>query len=422
MLHMNFAGGISGFNLASFFALCWTGIMLAAFLPASQAYLFTEFLGIDVSRHGTVGGSLAFWGEVAFVIVAGLCGALSDRIGRRPIMAFAFALMAVGVYFYSRATALSDVYIGRVVFAGGAACYSVMIVSIIADYAQNDSRGKLTGAQGIFNGLGAMAAVLLFVKLPEIFQARGMEPVAAGQAMYTGVLASALLASLIAFFGLKKDTAASSGHVRFVDIFREGIRAAKNQRVLIAYAAAFVSRGNIAIVGTFFILWLTNYGSSTGMDRAEAFAKGGMLVGVTQFCALLSAPVFGILADRVDRVTALMISLAAAAIGYGSTYFVTDPFGVQMFLCAAVIGIGEIGTIITSSTLIAEEAPERSRGAVIGFFSLCGAIGIMAAAKIGGYLFDNWHPTGPFVLFAILAMLALIWAFFVTLSGRSVSR
>ena len=90
MLEMNFQQGVTPLHLWAFFPLCWTGIMLAAFMPASQAYLFTEFLDVPFKDHGKLGGSLAFWGEIVFLIVAGIWGALSDRIGRRRVIATAF--------------------------------------------------------------------------------------------------------------------------------------------------------------------------------------------------------------------------------------------------------------------------------------------------------------------------------------------
>jgi MFS family permease len=71
-----------------------------------------------------------------------------------------------------------------------------------------------------------------------------------------------------------------------------------------------------------------------------------------------------------------------------------------MYIAAAMVAAGEMAANIASISLIGYEAPERSRGAVIGVFSLCGAVGIAVVAAIGGWLFDNWKPVGPFVYMA----------------------
>ena len=413
LLGMNFQSGIKYLHVWTFFSLCWAGIMLLSFLPTSQAYLFTEFLDVPTEDHGKLGGDLAFFGEIVFLLVAGLWGALSDKIGRRKIMAFAFAFMAIGLLFYSRADSVSDLYWGRLIFALGSAAYSVMILAIVADYALDDSRGKLTGWLGVFNGLGAVAALLFFAKLPQIMVDRGMGPIEAGQFMYSVVIGITVIITIIAWFGLRKNEVIVTEHKsKFSETLIEGIRAGRKPRILLAYAAGFISRGNLTIVGTFFILWVSNHGSELGMDRAEAFARGGAIVAIAQSSALFAAPVFGILSDRLDRVTALMIALMFSAAGYCGTYFISDPFSLSMYACAALIGVGEVAVIITSAVLIAEEAPDKIRGAVIGFFTLCGALGIMVAAKMGGYLFDGWKPAAPFILFGVFALVVCIWAMF----------
>ena len=39
------------------------------------------------------------------------------------------------------------------------------------------------------------------------------------------------------------------------------------------------------------------------------------------------------------------------------------------------IGLAEVGCVITSGVLIAQQAPERIRGSIIGIFNLVGAVG-----------------------------------------------
>jgi len=79
--------------------------------------------------------------------------------------------------------------------------------------------------------------------------------------------------------------------------------------------------------------------------------------------------------------------------------------------------MGEISANLASLTLIGSEAPVKGRGAVIGLFSLCGAIGILLVAKIGGTLSGIYGPVAPFVLVAsanatvlLLSLLVLFYA------------
>jgi MFS family permease len=192
---------------------------------------------------------------------------------------------------------------------------------------------------------------------------------------------------------------------------REGIAEARRPVIALAYAASFVARGNLAVVGTFFTLWAALYGTSElGLTSAEAISKGGIILAISYTASLLSAPLFGILSDRVNRVTALAVSLLVGAVGYGSTYFLEDPFSVQTIISLILIGMAEVGCIITSGVLIAEQAPDRLRGSVVGVFTLTGAIGILIASVVGGYLFDHWMKTGPFVFFGAISAVVLVWA------------
>jgi MFS family permease len=195
---------------------------------------------------------------------------------------------------------------------------------------------------------------------------------------------------------------------------QKGMQAAKDPGIALAYGASFIARGNVALVGTFFTLWLKQYGIiELDLSSAEALAKAGMMLGIAQAIALLSAPVFGIMTDRINRTTALIITLVVSVAGYMGTYFITDPYASGMLICAALIGMAEVGCIITSAVLIAQQTPVNIRGSVMGFFNLAGGVGILIGAVAGGWLFDNWLPQGPFVFIGGVAFLVLIWALLV---------
>lgn len=403
-------------NLIGFYGACFAGILLSTFMPQMQPYVLSEFLHIPEKEQGVMSGNIAFWGEIAIIIAAGFWGTMSDKVGRRHVMAVSFVIMAIGVAGFPFAQSYSHLIFFRIIFGIGVAAFSCMTITIMADYVNDRSRGKATGFLGLANGFGAMTTVFIILRLPSIFQARGMDPHTAGMTTYFIIAGVSLLFAVWMWLSLKKHdaTTVQASSDSFWQITKKGLAAGRDHGVALSYAAAFVSRGNLAIVGTFFTLWLANYGTSElGLSRADALARGGLIVGIAQGVTLIGAPLFGILSDRLARVDALIISLLVSFIGYGGTFFVDDPFSSQMIICAIFIGLGEVGVIITSAVLIAQQTPSEIRGAVIGFFNLSGAVGILVAAKFGGYLFDNWRESGPFVLFGLLALAVTIWALFV---------
>ena len=387
--------------------------MLASFLPQMQAYLLTEFVNAPQEEHGRISGMLNFWQEIVIILVVLVVGPLSDTLGRKPIMVTGFVVMAAALALHPEVTSVPQLLAVRCLFGVGVACVTVLAVTLLADYVSDASRGKGAGIQGVMNGLGAVVAVFLLLKLPAIFQRGGATAIEAGTQTYYWVAGLSALFGVMMIFGLKsgRPQAAVEARQPFGELARVGYSAARDPRIALAYGASFIARGNLAIVGTFLALWGTNYGTTVlGLGRAEALAKAGALVGMAQGVALLGAPIFGILADKLDRVKALAVALLVSGIGYGSTFFVTDPFGGLMIFCAVFIGLGEVGCIITSGVLISQQSPERNRGAIIGTFNLAGAVGILIASVAGGWLFDHWREPGPFVAFGLLAWVIAIAA------------
>jgi MFS family permease len=162
-----------------------------------------------------------------------------------------------------------------------------------------------------------------------------------------------------------------------------------------------VSRGDLSTVSTFLSLWLVQVGVGRGMSTGEALKTAGMFFGIVQVCALLWAPVMGLLCDRINRVGALALAMSLAATGYLAAGFLPDPTGPAMYFAAVILGVGEVSAVISAQALIGQEAPEDGRGAVIGVFGVSGGIGILMAGSLGGFLFDAWRPSAPFILMGL---------------------
>ncbi|MFT5576852.1 MAG: MFS family permease, partial [Bermanella sp.] len=106
-------------NMSTFYLACIGGIMLATFMPQLQPYLLSEFLNIPQEQQGVVSGNIAFWGEIAIILAVGVWGSLSDKIGRKPVMAAGFGIMAIGIVLYPEARSYHELLIYRVIFGIG---------------------------------------------------------------------------------------------------------------------------------------------------------------------------------------------------------------------------------------------------------------------------------------------------------------
>jgi MFS family permease len=206
----------------------------------------------------------------------------------------------------------------------------------------------------------------------------------------------------------------AAGKPSLLTTLRVGLGAARDPRVLLSYLSAMVSRGDLAVLSTFFLLWLTTYGIGKGLSPADAQAAGTKFFGVAQIVATLWALVVITFIDRFDRVFALALAMAMASASYITIGMVDDPLGPGMYAAAAFMGVGEMSGILASQSLVGQVAGERGRGAIIGVFSMFGAAGILLSTWFGGMLFDAWKPSAPYLLVGaadgLLAVLALgVW-------------
>ncbi|KAJ9086805.1 hypothetical protein DSO57_1000429 [Entomophthora muscae] len=139
-----------------------------------------------------------------------------------------------------------------------------------------------------------------------------------------------------------------------------------------------------------------------------------MLSGIAQVFALLGAPLVGFLLTRMRASSVMSMSSLIGMIGYFGFGFTDSPASKLNFIWVCMLGFGEIGTIVTSLSLLSApgKVPPELRGAVSGIYSLFGAIGIIFCSRLGGYLFDAWRSGAPFILMggfhALLFVLGII--------------
>lgn len=408
-----FVPGIRRGHFNALLATSFFTIGLMTLVGNLQPYLFNAVLNVPRGEQGALGGSLASFNELIFLAVASFVGAASDKIGRRPIYAVGFLVMSFAYVLYPLATEPQHLYAYRAVFAVGAACVASMLAAVIADYAIESSRGRLVGICFFLNGLGVATLVVFGGRLPRMIESMGVEPVQAAKCAYWTVAALCLIPLMIVAFGLQSGAPSRVEKKEpLLSTLRIGLAAARDPTVLLAYLSAMVSRGDLAVLSTFFLLWLTNYGIGQGLSAADAQAAGTKFFGLAQVFATLWALVVIAFIDRLDRVLALALAMACAAASYITIGMVDNPLGSGMYAAAAFMGIGEMSGILASQSLVGKVAGDRGRGAIIGVFSMFGAAGILMSTYFGGILFDAWKPSAPYLLVGIadglLAILALV--------------
>lgn len=404
--------GVSRRNALTYFYAAFFTIGMVVFLSFMQPYLLTENLGIPADEQGRATSILALPYEFAFMLMVGPLGALADRIGRRPIYVVGFLWVGTVLILLPLTENLLQLGILRAFYGIGAACITSMMATVLADYPQERSRGKMLAGSGICNGLGAIVMVGLLSQLPRVFSGMGYDALLSGRLTYWCGAGLAVISAVILSRGLKAGRpgkASERAPVR--QLIREGARAARgNPRILIACAEAFIARGDLVVVSTFLSLWAKEAGLLAGMSLPEALAKAGILSVIVSMSQLLFAPVAGFFVDKVDRLTGMSTAMGIAGVAYLMVGFSPDPLALVFIPAAILLGMGESAAILTGAAVVGQEASENIRGAVVGLFNFCGSVGTLTIAFVGGFVFDAWMPGAPFVMVGVINLLVMFGA------------
>lgn len=388
-------------------------IGLATGIATLTPYILTANLGIAEAMQGRALGTLAVTQELALLIAFGLFGAMADKIGRRPVYVLGMILLAAAYVLFPRGQTMFELALYRIVFAFGIGAATGMLSTVISDYAVKQDRGKMTALCGFLNGLGIVIATTLLGKLPALFVNRGIDEVAAGRYAMAVAAGVALLSALVLWLGLKKGVPPSTDVKKTaLALLREGVAAGgTNRRIAICYAAAFVARGDVAIVGLFAIAWGKQAAMADGFSAADALSKGVVPFVIAQSAALLWPAVIAVPLDQMPRMKALGLCMLLGGIGYCAMILVNDPLLPMAIPCFMLLGIGQISAFLGAQTIIGKEAPEAVRGSVIGLFNFSGAVGILVLTGVGGWMFDHVGPWSPFFLVGVLngAIALLCW-------------
>jgi len=407
--------GITRLNAVIFCYSAFATIGLLTFISTGTALVLNANFGMPVGEQGTVSGDLVIVTEIVQLLIFGFVGVLADRIGRRELFAIGMFVMGIGYLLYPFAESVTQLIFYRAVYAAGLGASTGMLQTIVTDYPQDRSRGKLVALSGVFNGLGVICVTVLFGRfVPPALVDAGFDAITATRIVHVIVFVVCALSSVLFLFGLKKGApVAREEQLPIKQLIASGFsEAVRNPRIALAYSGAFVARSDLVILGTFVVLWGTVAGVGEGMDPAVAAGRGAGLFGLASVAALIWLGVLGSFMDRINRVTGLIICTALAAIGYSAMWIVDDPLAPAAIPWFLLLGVGQISAFFGATTLISAEAPRLSRGSVVGAFNMCGAIGIFLASGLGGRLFDSVGPHGPFVLVgglnAIVMILAII--------------
>ena len=415
LLGIELSEGISRRHLVAYFCAAFISSSYAGALAMLQPGLL-QVMSIEQADQAVLTGYLSAMQEVILIALLGFVGVIADRYGRKPVYVFGLLATSLGFTLYPHANSVGELVIYRIIVAVGSAAMIGMMVTVIADYSRNRTRGKANGLQGMVATLGAFLPPMLGA-LPKLFVDQGYSELAAQQLTFSAAGSLGVIGAFIVLVGLaphvkNTTTVAKESMLKMLAM---GARASRDPGIALSYGAAFISRGDLAVTGAFMSLWLVQFGmAERAMEPSQAMFELAVPRVLAVVCgALIGSLLMGYISDRVSRVTAVSIASGLAAAVYLSIFFVSDPTADWVMGLLFIMGIAEISAFVSSQALVGERADAARRGAIIGLFGVAGAVGILIGTAGGGWLFANIGPSAPFVLFGFLNAMVFGWSLLV---------
>ncbi|KAF1815422.1 hypothetical protein P152DRAFT_455127 [Eremomyces bilateralis CBS 781.70] len=438
----SYVGGVALFSIS-----------FLVFLNSSISFVITDRIGLK-DGVGDAVGTLGFADELVALVACPIWGVLSDRIGVRLVAVIGYLIVGLSLMLLVQATNIyPQLLLARLFFSIGGAATATMVTAILPAMTYekpNDGRtqdtfpsnmrshrhsvapsvsseltitparyrtqsplfeessnsknspaaaaSQLAGVVGMFTGLGALIALLIFLPLPATFQNRGDAPSDAVAKSFYVVGTISFVVAAFCFLGLR-DLPGEDGkgwhHVgsylhQFKSnpdvgyeeltpdlppyhrlLYRAFVLGFKDVNIGLGYLGGFVARASSVAISLFIPVFVNAYFISSGLCSGDsgsdirhqcnrAYKVAAALSGASQLVALLCAPVYGYLSSKYVRFNEPLLLAAISGIaGYLSFGLVRNPDyngedgSVGVFFIVALLGISQIGAIVCSLGLLA---------------------------------------------------------------------
>ena len=420
--------------------LVFTSVVLAAsftnaFANLMQPLLVTEQLHVATGQQGVVMGALSTTQQMAVLLVIGLSGVLADRFGRRRVLMGALAGFAVCMWIYPLVSVLAALFLMRFAWGASFTGLTAGAATKMMDYPANSSRGKFLSLMIVTQaGGGAVFMTLFSSRIVSWLKGLGLTSAEAIRYGFWLMSLVAVVGLVVAFVFLAKDDPKPDEIGSRSESGRPGLgetiagfgrvlgHARVNPRFAVVLLIGAVIRTDSVVLGAFLGLWIIQAGIAQGVAPIEATKTIGIILAIGQISQFVTPPLFGWLADRMDRLTLLIVAMGMTAIAFGSFGLVSNVFSVWMMVVAVMVGLAEGAQSISANALLGEECPPDIRGAAIGAFTFLGTGSVLIISLLAGYLFDKVGHSAPFVMEGLLNLAVCIAAIALVQKNRRSDR
>lgn len=370
----------------------WALGFVSLFMDASSETihaLLPVFLVTTLGASATTLGFIEGLAEGAGAIVKVFSGAVSDRVGRRKLLAvLGYGLGAATKPVFALAVTPVEVLAARFIDRVGKGIRGAPRDALVADVTPIRARGAAYGLRQALDTVGAVLGPALAIAL---LAALGGDV----RAVFAVAVVPGVVAVLVLVFAVEEPA-------RHVAAVHERMRfTVRGLRSLGAPYWVVVAIGVVLALARFSEGFLVLRATDVGMPLALVPT---VMIVMNVVYAAVSTPA-GSLSDRLGRgglLAAGLVALIAAdvvlalAADARGTLAGAGLWGLHMGLSQGLL-----------AAMVADAAPERLRGTAFGIFNLASGVALFLASLLAGVLWDRYGAAGTFLAGAVLASVAL---------------
>ena len=346
-------------------------------------------LGASMTSVGIVEGIA----EATALIAKIFSGTLSDHFRKRKLLvAIGYGMAALSKPLFPLANSIPTVLTARFVDRIGKGIRGAPRDALVGDIAPPEIRGACFGLRQSLDTVGAFLGPALAIA-GMLLLANNIRAV-----MWVAVI-PAMIAFLILIFGVKEP------EMQHADKSKHPLRIRDIRHVGSAYWK-LVAIAGVLTLARFSEAFLVLKALAIGLPIAYVPL---VMVVMNVFYAGAAYPA-GILSDRVNRKTVLLVGVAfliSADVVLGYT--------TSLWILALGVGLWGLHMAFTQgllATMVSDTTPPELRGTAYGVFNLVCGVAMLVASVIAGLLWDQFGPSVMFFTGAAIttvATLALWW-------------
>jgi MFS family permease len=355
--------------------------MIHALLPL---YLVTV-LGASMVTVGLIEGIA----EATASITKIFSGALSDWLGRRKLLAvIGYGLAAFTKPVFPLAPTVGWIFAARFIDRVGKGIRGAPRDALVSELAPVHLRGASFGLRQSLDTIGAFLGPLLVIALMWLTSDNFT-------AVFWVAVIPAFLATALILFAVREPAR------------KPGQRTPDNPLSLAAMWQLGRRYWMVVAIGVIFTL--ARFSEAFLILRAQNIGLSVMWVPAVlvlmNVAYALSAYPAGVLSDRINRTSLLVVGLLLLAVADLSLALMPNLGGIAIGVILWGLHMGFTQGLF--ATLVADTSPAELRGTAYGYFNLLTGLAMLAASIIAGALWDAYGPAATFLAGLAFALLSL---------------